>query len=171
MFKTSSQHWERCVTNGDPPRSLSLSTSTHGHRLILFGGVLDGEAHNGTHLLDTSESLTHILDSQCPSNHCCSHTHTPVTLTWSQPETSGTPPPVRCDHTSVTIGNKLYITCGSGSDTLWYSDLYTLDLGSYEWACVDVKGSPPVPRDCASVCVLVGQVSQQLLLSVCTVVS
>ncbi len=86
------------------------------------------------------------------------HTHA-VTMSWSQPDTTGSSPPARCDHTSVTVGNKLYVTCGSGSDTLWYSDLYTLDLGSYEWACVDVKGIPPVPRDCASLCAVVGQVS------------
>ena len=70
VFKTSSQSWERCVTSGDPPRSLSLSASVHGHRLVLFGGVLDGEAHNDTHILDTSEfpPPPHTHTSQTPHN-------------------------------------------------------------------------------------------------------
>ena len=74
---------------------------------------------------------------------------------------------MRCDHASVTVGNKLYISCGSGSDTLWFSDLYSLDLGSFEWVCVDVKGTPPIPRDCTSFSVLLGQVSALVSRSVC----
>ena len=62
VFKTSSLTWERCDTTGDAPRALSVSASVHGHRLTLFGGVLDGEARNDIHILDTSES-PHVMSA------------------------------------------------------------------------------------------------------------
>ncbi len=55
VFKTSSLTWERCETTGSAPKALSLSASVHGHKLALFGGVLDGEACNNLHILDTSK--------------------------------------------------------------------------------------------------------------------
>ena len=55
VFKTSSNTWERCDTSGPAPQALSLTTAVNGHRLVTFGGVLNGEAQNKVHILDTSE--------------------------------------------------------------------------------------------------------------------
>lgn len=55
VFKTSSNTWERCDTSGPAPQALSLTASVSGHWLVTFGGVLNGEAQNKVHILDTSE--------------------------------------------------------------------------------------------------------------------
>ena len=61
MFKTSSNTWERCDTSGPSPQALSLTTAVTGHRLVTFGGVLNGEAQNKVHVLDTSELYNSAL--------------------------------------------------------------------------------------------------------------
>ena len=54
----------------------------------------------------------------------------------------------RCDHASVVMGNKMYVTAGSGSENLWYNDLYTLDLDTNTWVEHHPKtDSAPTPRD------------------------
>lgn len=55
VFKTSSGTWEHCETTGPAPQALSLSASVHGNQLVMFGGVLNGEAQQDVYILDTSE--------------------------------------------------------------------------------------------------------------------
>lgn len=55
VFKTSSNTWERCDTSGPAPQALNCSAAVNGQRLVIFGGVLNGEAQNSVHILDTSK--------------------------------------------------------------------------------------------------------------------
>jgi hypothetical protein len=50
---------------------------------------------------------------------------------------------------------KLMLTAGSGSDELWFNDIYALDVVSWQWSKVDPEGGVvPSPRDYASISVI-----------------
>lgn len=50
-------------------------------------------------------------------------------------------------------------TAGSGSDDLWFDDVYSLDIGSWQWSKVDPKGGvAPSPRDYTSISVIADKV-------------
>jgi len=68
----------------------------------------------------------------------------------------------RCDHISVLVGtNKIYVTAGSGSEDLWYNDLYTLDLDSNMWAEQHPNTDhAPTPRDYTGAVAIANRVSQ-----------
>lgn len=51
----------------------------------------------------------------------------PDTLTWSQPETLGTPPSPRHGHVMVAAGTKLFIHGGLAGDR-FYDDLHCIDI-------------------------------------------
>lgn len=55
-----SHTWLKRETSGLPPKAQSLSAVVYGVRIFTFGGVLNGEAQNGVHILDTGNS-TQIL--------------------------------------------------------------------------------------------------------------
>lgn len=123
VFKTDSCSWALRVTEGATPKAQSLSAVVSEMRLFTFGGVLNGEAQNDVHILDIAS------------------------MEWSLANTTGTPPLPRCDHASVVVGRRMYVTGGSGRDDLWYNDLHQLNLETLEWAAVDMGGIPPKPRD------------------------
>lgn len=69
----------------------------------------------------------------------------------------------RCDHSAFVVGGKMVTTAGSGSDDLWFNDVYTLDISgdisSWHWTKVYPKGSVrPSPRDYTSVSVVADKV-------------
>lgn len=47
----------------------------------------------------------------------------------------------------VVVGSKMIVTTGSGSEELWFNDVYALDLGSFQWHMVEPEGAIPGPRD------------------------
>ena len=56
--------------------------------------------------------------------------------------------------------NKMFVTAGSGSEDLWYNDLYFLDVDSNTW----VEQHPniddaPTPRDYTGAVVIANRVS------------
>lgn len=52
-----------------------------------------------------------------------------MSLTWTQPETQGTPPPARHGHIIIAVGSRVFIHGGMAGDKL-YSDMFTLDTGT-----------------------------------------
>ena len=67
----------------------------------------------------------------------------------------------RCDHGCCVVGSKMYVSCGSGGENVWYSDLYYLDLRTLEWTKVEMEGNSPKPRDYLTLCSLSNLVSHQ----------
>ena len=54
----------------------------------------------------------------------------------------------------------MFVTAGSGSDDLWYNDIYLLELGSWQWTQVNPTGSvAPSPRDYSTISTIADRVS------------
>lgn len=70
------------------------------------------------------------------------------TMTWSQPEVTGTMPPGVYAHSSFSMGDKLIVYGGDiGSTTRKLSsDLYIFELSSLKWTKVNTLGQIPPPR-------------------------
>ena len=52
-----SHTWLKRETSGIPPKAQSLSAVVYGGKIFTFGGVLNGEAQNSVHILDTGRTL------------------------------------------------------------------------------------------------------------------
>lgn len=53
------------------------------------------------------------------------------------------------------------MSCGSGRDDLWFNDIHTLDLATWQWTKVQPKtGVVPSPRDYATASVIANKVSE-----------
>jgi N-acetylneuraminic acid mutarotase len=72
-----------------------------------------------------------------------------ISLKWvPKPKVSGHIPGARDGHTACNINNCMYIFGGYEEDTDRFSnDVYVLDLKSYVWKYVTVRGIPPSWRD------------------------
>lgn len=124
VFQTGSCVWLCRETTGEAPQAQSLTgVVCKEQKLVTFGGVLKGKAVNDLHLLDLAS------------------------MNWSVPETTGTTPLPRCDHASCVVGHRVYVTGGSGSESLWFSDLHFLDVNTLAWEEVALQGPLPAPRD------------------------
>jgi hypothetical protein len=133
VFNPETAKWTKKVTSGTPPQASSLRGVCSMGKLITFGGVLDGKAVNTIHSVD--------LDN----------------LVWEEVVTTGSPPAGRCDHAMIAVGDRLFITAGSGGSDLYLNDTYTLSLVSWEWSLCSVKGEGPSPRDYPTLCNLEDQ--------------
>lgn len=51
-----SHTWLKRETSGLPPTAQSFSAVVYGVRIFTFGGVLNGEAQNSVHILDTGRT-------------------------------------------------------------------------------------------------------------------
>nr|PUA88465.1 putative kelch repeat protein [Toxoplasma gondii TgCATBr9]CEL72511.1 TPA: kelch motif domain-containing protein [Toxoplasma gondii VEG] len=162
-----------------------------GRRIIIFGGKGDRDRYfSDLHALDTV-TLTWYQGPQgqpgCPSprfGHSCNLDGPSMyifggvrekelkndllcmnlqDMTWSQPETSGTPPCPRYGHASLVVGRQLIVCggmhrvqlCPAERDALlekvelkdWYlMDLAVLDMVTFTWYRVRTHGNPPAPR-------------------------
>lgn len=55
----------------------------------------------------------------------------------------------------------MFVSAGSGSDDLWFNDIFLLDLGSWQWTQVSpVGGVAPSPRDYSTISTVAGRVSE-----------
>lgn len=127
MFTPASSTWERLNATGSLPSAQSSATVVYNKMLVTFGGIINGIAQNCLHSLDVGS------------------------LEWTMIEASGCPPPARCDHSLCVIGGKILLTAGSGSDDLWFNDIYLLETVSWQWSKVELKGEvKPSPRDYAT---------------------
>lgn len=55
------------------------------------------------------------------------------TLVWSEPEKKGQIPDCRNNHTTVVVGNKLFVQ-GGHDGSKWLSDLHVLELNTTIWS-------------------------------------
>ena len=70
--------------------------------------------------------------------------------TWREVPTSGDTPGPRSGHVSVVHNNSMYVFGGKSVDGMADNKLYQLDLVSFQWTVVKVKGLRPISRDFAA---------------------
>lgn len=123
QIKESEPIWKTISANGTPPTARTYHTNSAclGHRLFVFSG---GEAG----VMPVSDPKLYIFDT--------------ASLTWSQPETLGIPPPARQGHIIIAAGSKIWIHGGMAGD-IFYNDMFSLDTGPMKWEKVQTKGDIP----------------------------
>lgn len=123
QLKDSNPSWTKVSINGKSPSARTYHTNSAclGNRLFVFSG---GEAG----AMPVSDPKLHVFDT--------------VSLTWTQPETQGTPPPARHGHIIIAVGSRVFIHGGMAGDKL-YSDMFTLDTELMKWEKVQTKGDVP----------------------------
>lgn len=83
-------------------------------------------------------------------------------MKWSYVETKGRPPEVRDFHTTVCIGDNMYLFGGRGTDSrrgyylpdeeTYSDDLWCLNLLTLEWTKLEPVGERPLGRRSHSAC-------------------
>ena len=101
------------------------SVVSKGDFIYLWGGRNDNCADNTLYCFDT------------------------ISRQWlSRPSVSGSIPGARDGHTAVVINNQMYIFGGYEELTERFSnDIYVLDLKTFVWKYLSVRGTPPSWRD------------------------
>ncbi|XP_029470342.1 rab9 effector protein with kelch motifs isoform X2 [Rhinatrema bivittatum] len=120
--------WQSPSVTGTPPspRTFHTSSAAIGDKLYVFGGGDKGPD-------PVEDTQLHVFDS--------------ATLTWSQPETYGSPPSQRHGHVMTAVGPKLFIHGGLAGEK-FYNDMFCLDINDMKWEKLKVKGD--VPSGCAA---------------------
>lgn len=123
QLNESDPFWKTVSVSGSPPseRTYYTNTACLGDRLFVFSG-------GDTGALPVSDSELHIFDT--------------VSLTWSQPETQGTPPSARQGHLIIAVGTRIFIHGGMAREE-FYNDMFALDTGLMKWEKVQTKGDIP----------------------------
>lgn len=123
QLKESEPFWKKISANGIPPiaRTYHTNSACLGNKLYVFSG---GEAG----AMPVSDPKLHIFDT--------------ASLTWSQPETLGTPPPARHGHIIVAVGSRILIHGGMAGEK-FYNDMFVLDTGPMKWEKIQTKGDIP----------------------------
>ncbi|XP_043842438.1 rab9 effector protein with kelch motifs isoform X3 [Dromiciops gliroides] len=120
--------WSTPNVTGSPPspRTFHTASAAIGNQLYVFGGGEKGAK-------PVQDTQLHVFDA--------------TTLTWSQPETCGEPPPPRHGHVMVALGPKLFVHGGLAGDE-FYDDLYCIDTNDMKWEKLETTGD--VPSGCAA---------------------
>lgn len=107
--------WTRPECHGNPPCARESHTANviGDEKMVIFGGSGEGEAN---YLNDL-----HILDLK--------------TMEWSSPEVKGSIPAPRDSHSSVAVGNRLFIF-GGDSGYRYQGDVSVLDMHRLIWSKV-----------------------------------
>ncbi|CAO2597794.1 Rab9 effector protein with kelch motifs, partial [Lemmus lemmus] len=108
------------------PRTFHTSSAAIGNQLYVFGGGERGAQ-------PVQDVTLHVFDAS--------------TLTWSQPETHGSPPSPRHGHVMVAAGTKLFIHGGLAGDK-FFDDLHCIDTSNMKWQMLSPTGA--VPSGCAA---------------------
>ncbi|XP_037060408.1 rab9 effector protein with kelch motifs isoform X4 [Peromyscus leucopus] len=108
------------------PRTFHTSSAAIGNQLYVFGGGERGAQ-------PVQDVKLHVFDAN--------------TLTWSQPETHGSPPSPRHGHVMVAAGTKLFIHGGLAGDK-FFDDLHCIDISDMKWQKLSPTGA--VPAGCAA---------------------
>ncbi|XP_011092156.1 acyl-CoA-binding domain-containing protein 4-like isoform X2 [Sesamum indicum] len=120
-----SREWMRPECRGNPPSARESHTANvvGDEKLVVFGGSGEGEANylNDLHILDLKN------------------------MEWSSPEVSGNVPAPRDSHSSVAVGNRLFVFGGDSGDR-YQGDVSVLDLNKLIWSRLDVCGPSPDAR-------------------------
>lgn len=110
-----SREWTHPQCHGTPPcaRESHTANVVSDHKLVIFGGTGEGEANylNDFHILDLNN------------------------MEWSSPDVKGTVPAPRDSHSSVAVGNRLYVFGGDSGDR-YQGDVCVLDINTLVWSKV-----------------------------------
>jgi N-acetylneuraminic acid mutarotase len=131
MFNPETLCWSELVVNNEPPSPrCDPAVVAYKHSIVVYGGSIKDLAF---------PSDVHVFDTQ--------------TLTWSHPTVSGTIPPSRIGSTAVVVRDQMYIYGGGEYNreerkyTKLYHEMWTLDLKTWEWTHLEVKGTIPKISD------------------------
>ncbi|XP_051022622.1 rab9 effector protein with kelch motifs [Acomys russatus] len=115
--------WSTPEVTGDPPspRTFHTSSAAIGDQLFVFGGGERGAQ-------PVQDMKLHVFDANA--------------LTWSQPETHGSPPSPRHGHVMVAAETKLFIHGGLAGDK-FFDDLYCIDITNMNWQKLGPTGAAP----------------------------
>ncbi|GKB93505.1 galactose oxidase/kelch, beta-propeller containing protein, partial [Tanacetum coccineum] len=99
--------WERVTTTGIPPAKRNCHTCVSWKNKIIMIGGEDTQTYymSDVQMLDTD------------------------TLAWTNLVTNGKQMPPRASHTTIVLGNNLYVFGGFSDCEDLYDDLYLFDLG------------------------------------------
>ncbi|KAK6143847.1 hypothetical protein DH2020_024195 [Rehmannia glutinosa] len=114
-----SREWTRPECQGNPPSARESHTASvvSDEKLVVFGGSGEGDANylNDLHILDLKN------------------------MEWSSPEVRGNLPAPRDSHSSVAVGNRLYVFGGDSGDR-YQGDVSVLDMNNLIWTRIYVLG-------------------------------
>ncbi|XP_077904334.1 rab9 effector protein with kelch motifs isoform X3 [Ictidomys tridecemlineatus] len=115
--------WKTPEVTGPPPspRTFHTSSAAIGNQLYVFGGGERGAQ-------PVQDVKLHVFDAN--------------TLTWSQPETFGSPPSPRHGHMMVAAGTKLFIHGGLAGDK-FFDDFHCIDTSDMKWQKLSPTGVAP----------------------------
>lgn len=115
VLNLRTKEWIKPECYGIPPcpRESHTATLVGNDKILIFGGSGEGEANylNDVHILDLN------------------------TMRWSSPEVRGDIPVPRDSHSTVAIGNKLYVYGGDCGDR-YHGGVDVLDIGTMTWSRV-----------------------------------
>eukprot|EP00192_Tetraselmis_astigmatica_P008654 CAMPEP_0117679946 /NCGR_PEP_ID=MMETSP0804-20121206/18077_1 /TAXON_ID=1074897 /ORGANISM="Tetraselmis astigmatica, Strain CCMP880" /LENGTH=631 /DNA_ID=CAMNT_0005489385 /DNA_START=286 /DNA_END=2178 /DNA_ORIENTATION=- len=124
VLETHAMAWSLLSPSGNPPPQLGGHSATLiGSSLFIFGGE------------DISRRLSntlYVLDLE--------------SMTWTTPETLGTPPLPRSAHVATSCAGRYLVIFGGGSVAHCYQDIHVLDTENMEWFVPATEGSPPSAR-------------------------
>ncbi|XP_075511082.1 uncharacterized protein LOC142546959 isoform X1 [Primulina tabacum] len=120
-----SREWTHPECRGNPPSARESHTANvvGDEKMVVFGGSGEGEAN---YLSDL-----HILDLK--------------NMEWTSAEVRGHVPAPRDSHSSVVVGDRLYV-CGGDSGDRYQCDVCVLDLNRSIWSTIDACGPLPSAR-------------------------
>ncbi|KAF9979304.1 hypothetical protein BGZ75_009767 [Mortierella antarctica] len=123
IFDADTMHWSQPKTFGSipPPCRAHSSTLVDNKRLYIFGGGDGPQYFNELYMLDTD------------------------TLTWTNPQTTGSRPCRRRAHTTCVYNNSIYVF-GGGDGVQALNDTYELNLADMHWSEVKTTGTIPISR-------------------------
>nr|XP_043615824.1 rab9 effector protein with kelch motifs [Erigeron canadensis] len=124
ILNTETMVWKRVGTTGIPPGKRNSHTCVSWKNKII---VIGGEDTQNYYLSDVQ-----MLDSD--------------TLTWTKLVTNGELLPPRAGHTTIALGNYLFVFGGFTDAEDLYDDLYMFDLETFKWTKVVTLGVGPSAR-------------------------
>lgn len=111
-----------------PPGIDSHSAVVHSGKMIVYGGFIGGSRSSRTFCLDLS------------------------TLHWREIEGTGELPTPRASHSAVVNADSMYVFGGSGEDGSKLEDLWKMNLLTWKWERMYLRGDCPEGRSGHSVC-------------------
>ncbi|CAG9311833.1 unnamed protein product [Blepharisma stoltei] len=119
VLNFESMQWNLLVTLNSPNPIDSHTACLFNNQMIIFGGFIQGNRVNDLYVLNID------------------------TLEWTKKHNRNSPSP-RSNHSACIHSDFMYIF--GGFDDEFYSDLWRLDLHTYEWFPVTPKNDPPIGR-------------------------
>jgi len=125
------------VSGVEPPPRSGHTSCLFGENLIFFGGVKDETYYNDVHVLDTRN------------------------WNWFTPPIEGTPPTARAYHAALVChpphgAAPFMLVLGGDSPSCVESDVHQLDLITWEWRKITVRGPERMPPACGHSAAILG---------------